>query len=53
MNEARNSSSQTYDSARAEEITENIIDTYYDLFRNLEKRLDAERSGNQINLPGH
>jgi nucleotidyltransferase substrate binding protein (TIGR01987 family) len=50
MNEARNSSSQTYDSARAEEIAENIIVTYYDLFRDLERRLESEQ-GNPLNMP--
>jgi nucleotidyltransferase substrate binding protein (TIGR01987 family) len=44
MNEARNSSSHTYDSTRAEEIAKNIIDTYYHLFRDLEKRLESERN---------
>ncbi len=51
MNEARNSSSHTYDSARAEQIAENIIQIYYGLFRDLEKKLKSEQNDSPLNLP--
>jgi nucleotidyltransferase substrate binding protein (TIGR01987 family) len=51
MNAARNVSSHTYDSDAAEDIAGNIISSYYELFRDLEKRLDQELYGKQLNLP--
>jgi len=50
MSAARNISSHTYDSDAAKEIAGNILSSYYFLFRDLEKRLDTERYGNQLNL---
>ena len=50
MKQARNLTSHTYNSETAEDIAESIIVSYYDLFIELEERLEEERSGRQSNL---
>jgi nucleotidyltransferase substrate binding protein (TIGR01987 family) len=46
MKKARDLSSHTYNEETAEGIAINIISAYYQLFRNLEKRLESELKAN-------
>jgi len=48
MNASRNLTSHTYDKETAEEIVKAIRDEYFDLFRELQARLEKEISGNKI-----
>ena len=50
MLSSRNKTSHTYNEETANEINENIINTYYSLFKALELKLDSFRSGNQNTL---
>jgi nucleotidyltransferase substrate binding protein (TIGR01987 family) len=51
MKKSRELTSHTYDSETAEEIAEDIIDTYIFLFNDLKERLEAEQQGlNQLPL---
>lgn len=48
MHASRNLTSHTYDKETAEEIVNAIRDEYFDLFRELQARLEKEISGNKI-----
>jgi nucleotidyltransferase substrate binding protein (TIGR01987 family) len=50
MKKARELSSHTYDEETAENIAENIIDSYYHLFKSLELKLEQMRNGKQSGL---
>lgn len=50
MKKSRELTSHTYNSETAEDIAESVIDSYYGLFTDLEKKLEEERSGKQYNL---
>lgn len=50
MKKSRELTSHTYNSETAQEIADSIIAEYYDLFLELENRLEEERTGRQINL---
>lgn len=45
MHICRNLTSHTYNQETADEIVEQIIDEYYDLFKELKETLEKERSG--------
>ena len=48
MHASRNLTSHTYDKTTAEEIIKAIRNDYFDLFRELQARLEKEISGNKI-----
>jgi len=50
MKKSREMTSNTYDSEIAKEIAGNIIDSYYHLFKELEVRLEQEKTGAQTSL---
>jgi len=50
MKKSRELTSHTYDSDTAEEIAEAIIQTFFGLLKQLEERLEQDRSGNQLSL---
>lgn len=50
LKKSRELSSHTYDQETAEEIVTSICQVYWKLLKNLEDRLEEERSGRQINL---
>ena len=47
MKKSRELTSHTYNSETADDIASNISDTYFDLFKQLELRLEEERGGKQ------
>ncbi|AQG77909.1 nucleotidyltransferase substrate binding protein [Spirosoma montaniterrae] len=50
MKKARELTSHTYNSETAEEIAGSVFNSYYQLLKNLEIRLEEERYGRQSNL---
>jgi nucleotidyltransferase substrate binding protein (TIGR01987 family) len=50
MHNSRNLTSHTYNQDTADEIVEQIIDEYYNLFKELLETLEEERSGKQSKL---
>lgn len=50
MKKSRELTSHTYDSDTAEEIAEAIFTSYFDLLKELETRLEKDRSGNQLSI---
>jgi nucleotidyltransferase substrate binding protein (TIGR01987 family) len=50
MKKSRELSAHTYNQETADEIVESIVDTYWDLLKELEERLEKERYGRQTNL---
>jgi nucleotidyltransferase substrate binding protein (TIGR01987 family) len=50
MKKSRELTSHTYNSGTAKEIADGIFDTYHDLLKNLETRLEQEESGQQPNV---
>lgn len=50
MKKSRELTSHTYDSDTAEELAEAIFDSYFDLLKQLENRLEQDRSSNQLSL---
>jgi len=48
MHGSRNLTSHTYDKETADEIVKAIRDDYFDLFKELQVRLEKEMSGNKI-----
>jgi nucleotidyltransferase substrate binding protein (TIGR01987 family) len=47
LKKSREKTSHTYDPETAEEIKELILDQFFQLFSNLQVKLESERSGNQ------
>lgn len=50
MLESRNQTSHSYNEETAEEIVDNILSAYYDLFLGFEETMEGIRSGSQISL---
>ncbi|MBV4356759.1 nucleotidyltransferase substrate binding protein [Pinibacter aurantiacus] len=50
MKKSRDLTSHTYDSETTDDIAENILDSYYDLFIQLETRLQLEKIKEEKNL---
>lgn len=50
MHKSRNLASHTYDEETADEIVAAIRSDFFDLFKQLKERLEAERSGNTKSL---
>ena len=50
MKKSRDLTSHSYDGETADDIAENILDTYYDLFIQLETRLQLEKINEEKNL---
>ena len=50
MKKSRELTSHTYNSDTADDIAENIVNLYYDLLKDLERRLEEERGGKQKSI---